>query len=488
MEGLWGRNMRWSFHKRRNRRYQIALEELSKTFIEYQGADLLSITGSEQKLELTRKDKHLIQELDRMKECLVPYSKDYKKRHNHFLKILRRLLSKLDKMELQTPWQQRFQRLILELCKTKFYRIHLFLFGHHLLEDLFASIIHQKDISNLDFNNHFSQYSFLDESHLIMASRPLVFLERDLRQFNEMVAQAIFDPHKYNHPFLLYSFVLFRDKKPNRIKMIRMGTPTREGWGRAPVIIEEFQGLLKILKLENKNHLYVNKQQTWGKEGLRSYAIKSLEMQYDNFFCVSLPSDGAFYYQQMSYAHQEKAEEFKQTFLQLLIGKQCYGYYHFPKIWLENPLFVQGLQMVIEKVHYLFFEHKEVLSVSERRYFIDHTYTQIIIYCLQHFAIHSINITCRDGIDRAGCEQSKLLYYFQASLGIENEIESKIERQFLMHIPPYLAKNRPMVKERREYLYELMQNSYTPSVCREIYNNSKVDPVLYCKPHFVKRD
>ncbi len=479
--------MRWSFHKRRDHRYQIALDELKKTFSENGGGDIATVVQELPSSKNSKNHKKLLREFYEIQNCFESRGVNYKKKHYHFLKSLRKSLNILDTIELKESWHHSINRLIHELCKTKFYRVHLFLFGHHLLQDLFASLIRKQNANKLDFDKHFSQYSFLDESHLILASQPAIFLERDIRKFNESVTQAIFDPHKYNHPFLLYTLALFRRGKLCRVKMVRMGSPTREIWGKTPLVIEEFKGFLKVLKEENKTHCYINKQRTWGKEGQRSFAIKSLEQKFDNFFCICLPSDGAFYYQQMSYATQKKAKGFKEVFYKLLIGEVGQGYYHFPENWLENKDFCLGLKKVIGLVHTLYFDQKDELSVAERRHFIDHVYTQIIIFCLQQFPINSINITCRDGIDRAGCEQIKLLYFYQISLGIQEEVESKIERQFLMHIPPYLAKNRPIVKERREYLYQLLQSTYNAEVCNRIHNQGKLEPLLYIKPHFVKR-
>ncbi len=435
----------------------------------------------------SRQERLLLREFKQIQSCIAPKNKGYKRTHNRFLKLIRKSLIRLDKMKLKEPWHLNINKIVLELCKTKFYRVHLFLFGQRLLRDLFASLTCKQVAKELDFDKHFSQYSFLDESHLILDSQPAIFLERDFRKFNESIVQTIFDPHMYNHPFLLYSFAIFRNGKLRRIKMVRMGSPTREFLGRTPHVIEEFKGFLKILKIENKNHLYINKQRTWGKEGQRSFAIKSLERKYDNFFCICLPSDGAFYYQQMSYSHKNDAETFKDTFYDLLVSKQGLGYYHFPQKWLDDENFCHGMKMIIESVHSMYFSNKNKLTIFERRCFIDHVYTQLIIYCLQNFEINSVNITCRDGIDRAGCEQTKLLYYFQISLGIENELDSKIERQFLMHIPPYLAKNRPIVKERREYLYQLLHASYNTDICKKIQDKAKAEPLLHLKPHFVKR-
>lgn len=479
--------MRWTFHKRRNRRYQIALEELKKTFVDCGGLHIIDTIKNVPRRKLTRRDRKLLRQLDALKLCFAPYSHDYKKRHSCFLKIIRDLLNNFETNGCIEGWHTSFHRLILELCKTKFYRVHLFLFGHHLLQDLFASLIHKREETALNFDTHFEEYTILDESNLIINSQPLIFLERDLRMLTELNPTFGFDPHTYNHPFLLYTLALIRKGRISRLKMVRMGSPTKESFGRFPQVIEEFKGFLTKLKAENKNHLYVNKQRTWGSEGQRSHVIENLETKFDNFFCLCLPADGAFYYQQMSYAKLENAEEFKQMFYNLLVGNLCKGYYHIPKVWLEDEHFQMGIKNQLENVHDVYFKKKEKLSVMERRFFIDHFYTQFILLCLQMYEINSINITCRDGIDRAGCEQAKLLYYMQMSLGIENDLESKIERQFLLHIPPYLAKNRSIVKERIEYLHDLMNQTYNEEVRQKIYSQHEERPFLYHKPHFVKR-
>lgn len=479
--------MRWTFHKRRNRRYQIALEELKRSFVERGGNDLVRQIKSMSLKEFSLREKRLLKELDLIKTCFNPYSHDYKKRHTQFLKVIRRLLKHFKKHPPENAWQEKFLNLSLELCKTKFYRIHLFLFGHHLLQDLFASLIHQKDETKLDFDTHFLNYNFLDESDLIINSTPAIFLERDFRKFIEIGLGVTFDPHKYNHPFLLYTLAFYRKGKICKLKMVRMGSPTKEAWGKRPEVIEEFKGFLMQLKRENKSHLYINKQRTWGTEGLRSHSICKLEAEFDNFFCLSLPSDGAFYLQSAPYQANDNAADFKNHFYKILIGEKASGYYHIPVKWLADETFLSGLQQVLNFVHEYYFKNKEVLSVKERRFFIDHFYTQLILFCLQYKEIQSINITCRDGIDRAGCEQTKLLYFLQLSLGVEDELESKIQRQFLVHIPPYLAKNRPMVKERREYLHELMSHTYDKEIKEGLFKYCQSQPLIYHKPHFVKR-
>ncbi len=475
--------MGWSFHKERDKRYQIVLDQLFRTFSQQEGFNLVSQIQKQELLSKT--EKKLLKNLSIIEEILIQNGKNNKKRHNRFLKTLRQLLVILEVKEESGLYDKQIEKLCLELCKTKFYRIHLFQFGHNLLSVLFATLSSQAKFKTPNYIHHFSRYSLLDESRFIVTSSPLFHLERDLRKFNETITKVVFDPHRYNHPSLLYHLTLFRNGEIHRIKMVRMGCPTKESWFQSPQIIEEFKGLLKALKFENKNHLYVNKQRTWSKEGLRSSAIKDLQKTNDHFFCLCLPSDGAFYYQQNVYDVVEKATHFKDIFFNMLIGKRAKGYYHIPVVWLKDFMFVEKIRETLNQVHHLYFNAKEDLSSLEKRFFIEHCYTHLIILCLKYFEIHSVNITCRDGIDRAGCEQAKLLYYFHISLGIENEIESKKERQFLVHIPPYLAKNRPIVKKRRELLHQIL-NHYTPEVRKAIREAHLNKPLLYYKPHFVK--
>lgn len=475
--------MGWSFHKERDKRYKIVLIQLLKTFSQQEG---FSLVGQIKKQEnLTKVESALLKHLCILEELLTQNSQNYKKRHNRFLKTLRKLLILLEAKQEHGLYSELIEKLCLELCKTKFYRIHLFEFGHHLLSAIFATLSSQAKSNTPNYIHHFSRYSLLDESRFIVTSSPLFHLERDLRKFNETITKVVFDSHRYNHPSLLYHLTLFRNGEIHRVKMVRMSCPTKESWFQSPQVIEEFKGLLKALKSENKNHLYVNKQRTWSKEGLRSSAIKDLQNDNDHFFCLCLPSDGAFYYQQNFYDVLEKAGHFKEMFFNMLIGKKAKGYYHIPVSWLKDLLFVEQIKETLNQVHHLYFNSKEELSSLEKRLFIEHAYTHIIILCLKYFEIHSVNVTCRDGIDRAGCEQAKLLYYFHILLGIENEIESKKERQFLIHIPPYLAKNRPMIKKRRELLHQIL-NHYTPEVRKAIREAHVNKPLLYYKPHFVK--
>lgn len=466
--------MRELFHRKRSKRYDIVLKELKNSFLQYGGWNLLFEMNQQQKSKISLKDKRVIKKFNQLSSSLNTPNKKNKLRHSHFLRLLRSLLSHFESAKKKNELEGKLYLFLLELCFTKFCRMHFFDYGHKLINEMMS----HRDQGLTE--------NFLIESNHIHHLSPKVFLERDLRKFNETVCKVVFDPHKYNHPFLLYKLSLYQEGNLKIIKMIRMGSPTSERVLKRPQVIEEFKGYLAKLSLTGKNHLYINKQKTWDIEGRRSDALIDLEKNVENFYLICLPSDGSFYYQDEEYKDCLRASEFKQDFFDLLTGKKKRGYYHLPKAFLKDESFLKSLQGILDDVHISLYNGAQILTQKERRYFIEHVYTQLIILCIRQFPVDSMNITCKDGIDRAGCEQFKLLYYFQLYLGLEKDTDSIYERQFLVHFPPYLAKSRPMVKERREFLFEFYNHlkDVHSDTLRLKYQN---DPFLHSKPHFVKR-
>ncbi len=476
--------MRWLFHRERKKRYQMVTEVLKKAFIENKGWDLALKLSKHPKGDLNSEDRKLNRYFKKFVECLNQERKNTRKQHIAISLLLRKMMQLLEGEQSLEGWKGEVKALLLELCLTKYHHTHFFSFGQDLLENLFTALTFSK--KPMDLKEHISNYSFLDEADLIEKSKPLIFLERDFRQVDEFFLKRHFDSHQYNVPFLLYTLALFRQGQLVKVKMVRMGSPTKESWIQKPEVVDEFRGFLMKLKTKNQNHLYINKQKTWGEEGRRSQKIKELENQFDNFSCVCLPSDGDFYYQEARFRNLSQASQFKSVFYRMLLEKINSGYYHLPKKWKEDTVFCEQLQSKLEEVHKLYFLNKEELDFEERRLFIDLAYTHLILLFLQYAPVDSVNITCRDGIDRAGCEQSKLLYYFHLSLGIEEEDEAYKEMQFIQHFPVYLAKSRPIVPERRAFLYKVFE-SFTPRVKDQIKEKHSKVPVLHARPHFVGR-
>lgn len=475
--------MRCRFHQRRKQRYLIAIQKLRDVFHAQKGWELLLELNLKPKVELSLEEDRLIYLFQKLITKLNYPSKSSAKFYIHFNHLLRKMRQLIEGMELKESWHKRLDDLLLQFCLTKYHKTHFFTYGSQLLQEMFAFLTLKGE--RFDYEEHFENYNFQDEAHLIETSAPFFYLERELRKIDEHFLKRYFDSHRYNLPSLLYTFAFFRKGELTKVKMVRMGCPTKESWIHPPSIVDEFKGFLICLKKENKNHLYINKQKTWGEEGRRSSKIIELEQEFEHFFCVCLPSDGDFYHQKNRFATIKTSLDFKMLFDKMLRGKVNLGYYHLPTSWKEDPVFCEGLKRVLDDVHKLYFDEAEKLEAKQRHLFIDIAYTHLILFFLEYAPIHSMNITCRDGIDRAGCEQTKLLYYFQLSLGIEEETQAKKERQFVQHIPVYLAKNRPIVFERRQILENVL-GLFTPAIRKKITSHHEKNPLIYNPPHFAK--
>lgn len=476
--------MRLRFHKERDKRYLIAIEELQRVFQQQKGWEVLLEATNQSREVLPREEDIILDKFERLVKTLLQDTKRAYRQHQKVTAYLRHLLRKLETFEPTKPWHSSLLKLVYELCLTKYHRTHFYSFGSILLSKLFSAMTLAEE--PLDHKDHFSNYNFLEEAHMIEESNPRILFERDFRKFDENFLKRHFDSHRYNLPHLLYTLAFYRDGQVARLQMVRMGCPTKEGWFQPPKVVPEFRGFIAYLASKGQKHLYINKQKTWGEEGRRSEKLHELDQEMDNLHVVSLPSDGDFYNQQGRFREVNQMNIFKPLFARMLRCKINSGYYYVPKAWREDPKFCLGVSEVLDEVHTLYFGDQDQLDHEERKLFIDLSYTHLILFFLSYSKVQSVNITCRDGIDRAGCEQSKLLFYFQISLGIEEELDAYRERQFTQHIPVYFAKTRAIVPERRQILQQAYC-AFTPKVKEKIREKHQKTPIVFARPHFVKR-
>ncbi len=455
--------MKSKVHRRRKERYDLAISELRKVFLNFSQEEIFREirSGKEeipflQRLRIRKAWKQL------QKSLLSGYGNE-RKNYRYFLRSLRKLLFFY---RFEEPNTRQGKKLIEDLCRIRFHRVSFFSYGMQLLEELLSSC------ETEEFPAHCEH---------IDRSAPLIYPETGWRKLNENIFKWTFDPQKYNHPYLLYTLSFRKDNRS--VRMIRMSCPTYENRYRKPRVVPEFREFLLLLQRENGSHLYINKQKTWGEEGARTDALLELEKENDRFFCVCLPSDGDFYHQKKEYQNISETKEFLETFYEMLVGIKNRGYYHLPRKWIAESSFRSGVKETLQETLDLFFENRKNLSARERRHFIDHAYTLLILFFIRYSSVDSMNITCRDGIDRAACEQTKLLYYLQIASGTEKEEGSRKERLFVLHLSAYLAKNRAVVKERREFLAEVLKG-YRPEVLEKIRGRYQDEPLLRNKPTF----
>lgn len=99
------------------------------------------------------------------------------------------------------------------------------------------------------------------------------------------------------------------------------------------------------------------------------------------------------------------------------------------------------------------------LTSQERRDFLELAYPVIIDHLLKHFDATTMNITCKDGIDRGGKTQGLFIQYL--AIGEENGFTADRKKMMaaiaLARAP--LVKAQPMIGSRRRRFLSALQRT-----------------------------
>lgn len=283
-----------------------------------------------------------------------------------------------------------------------------------------------------------------------------------------------FDPHlQSNVPFVWGTFQMPNAQGENKeVTLMRLGSPTNEGWGN-PQINEEFRAYIQHLQFEGKCHLYVSLQNdTPGKEAARSAAIKELQNEFPGtFYAVVLDQDSSFYKQKKEFgAETMKADVFIDQFMQRMTGSNT-GFY-FPEAWkggptgifeptAEHPVCVRS---ILKLVHQTAFASKADLTVAERKNFIEVAYAFLELFLVQQSGADSLNISCKDAIDRAGKNNSLLFYLMMILQNKDEDSVCQHRHRVLTEAPALLVKKQPIIHERWVRLVGALQQLQQPEV------------------------
>jgi len=258
----------------------------------------------------------------------------------------------------------------------------------------------------------------------------------------------MFDPFAQNNiPYQFYSLYL----KGHRISVIRIPSPTTQEFIHKADIIEEFNGFLRSYKKGQlkRTHLLFNLQdRTSWKAHSRCVALEELQETRQfakTLSVVTLTKETEFYHQIAPYHRDHQAEIFIAHFKEHLADENC-GFY-FPKR-LKTELFKHFVDEAIRAIHKIFFGNMNVLTVSNRRDFIEIFYLllQLKILDLEH--PDSISFTCKDGIDDSALASAQL-YAFLNIINQENVGEKEInELNFILYAPPLLLRERTLLHEK----------------------------------------
>lgn len=299
-----------------------------------------------------------------------------------------------------------------------------------------------------DFISHLqnTRISIENAPHLIRLPIASIILQFLKGQFN-----FHYDPYmQENTPYRLFDY----PHPEKTIPVLRMGTPTFEGFlaplTETAVVTHEFEGFLEAYRLQNKKHLYINLQNRnpgwhgWN-EAPRCKVLEALGKKFpETITVITLAKNTSFYHQVALFAKMDDAAVFKEAFLEQLYHKEGGFYFEqMPTLVASDNIFIS----LMDKVHETHFQNKTHLNKTERLAFIEFVYLEIEKYCIDTIKPDTLNISCKDGIDRAG-GATALLYFDTFLRGKELNDDMISDLEAILFAPALLVKKRPITENR----------------------------------------
>lgn len=225
---------------------------------------------------------------------------------------------------------------------------------------------------------------------------------------------------------LLYANLPSHMATVKKTKIIRMAQPICQNggiwkWMSSPSPSPEF---IRFVNSQS-GHLYVNLMKRHGIEGRLTQALEGSEKEHSTLYVLTLDKDSSFYTQQSDEGSID-TNLFLDQFTAALSGKQ---FYFTQKI--EKPDFREILATVQQ--HY--FPSHSTLSKQERQDFIELSYLALIDHYVDKITPSTMNISCKQAIDR-GPSLAVLWLIHQRAVDDEEAI-------VYLLAPPLLFHNRP---------------------------------------------
>lgn len=259
-----------------------------------------------------------------------------------------------------------------------------------------------------------------------------------------------------NYSFQLYS-IYFQDKK---CMNLQMAGPVHQDYIDNSSIDEVFLGYLRSIQRDQllKKHLIVNLQdRTHWRESARSRAIENLEKDLSNnkyLNVITLPMDTDFYHQSSLYSNNDNFESFYDQF-KMHIKDPSSGFYFSEEI--KNSIFPSFCNDLGCAIHRVFFNDKAILSIEERKCFIDIYYFFLIIKVLELTHSDVFNLSCKDATDLGG---SLNLIFFTLLKYLNNSHFNKGDLDLIFYFifgKPMIHRERLLFKERAERYFNLLK-------------------------------
>lgn len=149
---------------------------------------------------------------------------------------------------------------------------------------------------------------------------------------------------------------------------------------------------------QQESHLYVNLMRRQGSEGKLSTALELLQESIPHLHVVTLDKDSDFYWQRGKYETELIDSD---AFTKMFIDEMSYpGGRFFWSQDLEEKEWLTALKGAVESTRQEHFGRQLSLSRGERLDFIELTYLKILDALVSALQPVSMNITCRQSMDR----------------------------------------------------------------------------------------
>ncbi len=258
-----------------------------------------------------------------------------------------------------------------------------------------------------------------------------------------------FDPMAQdNIPSQLYNLSFDSE----HISFLRIPSPTSQNQIDKAEVAVEFQGLIRYQKSrsDNQKHLMFNLQdRTSWQEHTRCNTLEQFSKKAEftgNFTIVSLPKQTDFYLQKEEYQELNNAESFKKQFLEQITSGPVCGFF-FPSE-LNTKEFKEFLPLAIERVHEMFYNNQNVITLRNRLDFIEIVYQLIYLKIIEIIKPDSVSFTDKDSLDE-GMSATCSFFCFLRLL-TDSSSWNENEKDFLrwmLYIPALLVRERAIESE-----------------------------------------
>ncbi len=289
-----------------------------------------------------------------------------------------------------------------------------------------------------------------DHLQHVLQNYPNGPLFKALDSFSGESAYEGFEPlAQENYPRCLY----FIENEGVKIPVLRMPSPTKQeliNKAEKSLLFEAFMQSLKAL--ENKQKLlFINLQdRTSWQERARCLAIEDLSKQshyVDILEVCTLAKNTSFYHQSEDYEDMGKSLDFLKILKeQILSGEDC-GFYFSKMVPIH---YLEGfISTCLERIHTHFFGSKDLLSLKNRRDFIEIFYFFLTLKLIDTLKPSHIALSCKDAIDTSPAAYAGF-FGFLKLFSADDEWDHEEEDFFvwMLQAPALLHRERAIQAER----------------------------------------